>query len=108
MQKVLNTSAYWAFDMCFFFLLYCTNDYFQPQAMAQANGFGFSKNQARPKAVSGQQSGPAWPGFFWPGLAWLLASGRSWHITKYIISRQQYTHAYVGVEEGLLRGVLPG
>ena len=31
------------------------------------------KFQARPKAVSSQQSGWAWLGFFWPGLAWLLA-----------------------------------
>ena len=54
------------------------------QSLAQANGFGFSKTQARPKAVSGQRLGPAWPGFFWPGLAWLLASGQSRHITSNI------------------------
>ena len=52
------------------------------KAGAQANGFGFPKIQAGPKAVSGQRSGPAWPGFFWLGLARLLASGRSRHITK--------------------------
>ena len=38
------------------------------QAMAQAAGFGLVKFQARPKAVSSQQSGWAWLGFFWPGL----------------------------------------
>jgi hypothetical protein len=46
--KALNTSAYQAFDTYYFCLLYCTNDYFHSQATAQANGFGFSKNQARP------------------------------------------------------------
>ena len=34
------------------------------QAVAQAASSGLLKIQARPKAVSGQRSGPAWPGFF--------------------------------------------
>ena len=51
------------------------------KAGAQANGFGFSISQAGPKAGSGQRSGPAWPSFFWLGLARLLASGQSRHIT---------------------------
>ena len=43
------------------------------QAVAQAAGSGLLEIQARPKAVSGERSGLAWPGFF---LAWLgLASG---------------------------------
>jgi hypothetical protein len=57
------------------------------KAVAQANGFGFPKTQARPKAVSGQRYGPAWPGFFWLGLARLLASSRSRHITSRDVSR---------------------
>jgi hypothetical protein len=57
-----------------------------PKAPAQAKGFGFPKTQAGPKANSGQHLGPAWPGFFGPGLARLLASGQSRHIT---IGRQQ-------------------
>ena len=32
----------------------------------------------------GTGSNTAWPGFFWLGLAWLLASNRSWHITTEI------------------------
>ena len=36
---------------------------------------------AFPYPRPGQRSGPAWPGFFWPGLAWLLAWGQSRHIT---------------------------
>jgi len=44
-----------------------------PKALAQATGFGFCKPQAGPKANSGQGSGP--------GLAQLLASSQSWHIT---------------------------
>jgi hypothetical protein len=36
----------------------------QLKAGAQANGFGFPKIQAGPKAVSSQKLGPAWPGFF--------------------------------------------
>ena len=55
--------------------------YLHTKAGAQADGFGFQKYQAKPKAVSGQAQGLAWPGCFWPGLAWLLASGRSRHIT---------------------------
>ena len=55
------------------------------KAGAQANGFGFSISQAGPKAGSEQRSGPAWPGFFWLGLARLLASGQSRHITTYIL-----------------------
>ena len=55
--------------------------YLHTKAGAQADGFGFQKYQAGPKAVSGQAQGPAWHGFFWPGLARLLASGRSRHIT---------------------------
>ena len=51
------------------------------QAPAQADGLGFVKLEAGPKAVSGQAQGPAWPGIFWPGLARLLASGRSRQIT---------------------------
>ena len=43
------------------------------KAMAQANGFGFPKTQARPKAPSSQKFAPAWPGFFCLGLARLLA-----------------------------------
>ena len=45
------------------------------KAMAQANGFGFPKTQARPKAPSSQKFAPAWPGFFasaWLGF-WLKA-----------------------------------
>ena len=52
------------------------------KSRVQAIGLGFQKSQAGPKAASGQAQGPAWPGFFWPGLAWLLASGRSRHITS--------------------------
>jgi hypothetical protein len=57
--------------------------------VAQAVGFGFEKFQAGPKAVSGQRSGPAWPGFFWLGLAWLLASGRSRHITRIQMAKKK-------------------
>ena len=49
------------------------------QAMAQATSSGLLKIQAGPKAFSGQRSGLA---FFWLGLAWPLASGQSWHITR--------------------------
>jgi hypothetical protein len=56
--------------------------YIFTKAGAQAGGFGFQELQAGPKAASGQAQGPAWPGFFWPGLARLLASGRSRHITN--------------------------
>ena len=41
--------------------------YLYTKAGAQADGFGFQKYQAGPKAVSGKAQGPAWPGFFWPG-----------------------------------------
>ena len=58
-----------------------------PKAPAQANGFGFPKTQAGPKAVPGQCLGLAWPGFFWLGLARLLASGQSWHITTCMLRR---------------------
>ena len=64
--------------------------YIPTKARAQAGGFGFQKSQARPKAASIQAQGPAWPGFFWPGLAWLLASGRSWHITSKHVSSSWY------------------
>ena len=53
------------------------------KAGAQAGGLGFQKLQAGPKATSGQAQGLAWPSFFWPGLAWLLASGQSRHITSW-------------------------
>ena len=36
--------------------------------MAQATGSGLLKIQARPKAISGQRSGPAFFGLAWPGL----------------------------------------
>ena len=49
--------------------------YVPTKARAQASGFGFQKLQAGPKAASSQAQGPAWPGFFWPGLARLLALG---------------------------------
>ena len=39
--------------------------YLHTKAGAQADGFGFQKYQAGPKAGSGQAQGPAWPGF-WP------------------------------------------
>ena len=57
------------------------DSYIPTKAGAQASGFGFQKSPARPKADSGQVKGSAWPGFFRPGLAWLLASGWSRHIT---------------------------
>jgi hypothetical protein len=47
-------------------------DNFCAQAGAQANGFGFPKVQAGPKAVSGQRSGPAFFGSAWPS-SWLQA-----------------------------------
>ena len=57
-----------------------TNKYFdigrpwpRPGALAFQN--------PRPKATPGQIFGPAWPAFFWLGLAWPGASGQSQHIT---------------------------
>ena len=58
--------------------------YVPTKARAQAGGFGFQKLQAGPKAASSQAQGPAWPGFFWPGLAWLLALGRIRHIIRFM------------------------
>ena len=57
--------------------------YVPTNARVQAGGFGFQNLQAGPKAASSQAQGLAWPGFFWPGLAWLLALGRSRHITSH-------------------------
>ena len=71
--------------------------YVPTKARAQAAGFGFQKLQAGPKAASGQVQGPAWLGFFWPGLAWLLASGQSQHITT--IDPRNWGDAFLSHDE---------
>jgi len=48
----------------------------RPPALAFAN------HRPGQKPTEAKVVGPAWPGFFWPGLARLLASGRSRHITN--------------------------
>ena len=47
----------------------------RPPALAFAN------HRPGQKPTQAKVVGPAWPGFFWPGLARLLASSRSRHIT---------------------------
>jgi len=51
----------------------------RPPALAFAN------HRPGQKPTQAKVVGPAWPGFFWPGLARLLASSRSRHITNCII-----------------------
>ena len=57
-------------------------DNFCAQAGAQANGFGFPKVQAGPKAVSGQRSGPAFFGLAWPGFWPQAGAGTSLEWTQ--------------------------
>ena len=52
------------------------------KAVAWQLGFGLLRPQARPKPWAGRDFGWAWPGLFWPSLAWLLAWGRAMHITS--------------------------
>jgi len=42
----------------------------------------FANHRLGQKPTEAKVVGLAWPSFFWPGLAWLLASGQSQHITS--------------------------
>src|ERR1700675_2222114 len=42
----------------------------------------FKNHRPGQKPPQAKHKGLAWPGFFWPSLAWLLASGRNRHITS--------------------------
>ncbi|KAF8960118.1 hypothetical protein BDZ97DRAFT_1760922 [Flammula alnicola] len=70
----------------------------QPGPTAQA----FQNLRLGQSQLQANTIGPAWPGFFWPGLAWLLASGQSWHITTFDHTHVLYFYSLVPLHDSNL------